>query len=95
MTALFLIATVSEPSLPGARQGDMGEGGGLGTQVMFALLPTGDAPPIPAPMMTNTPYFISFGVIPGIPATFPSITPGVGPGKLYMLITTGSAFWKG
>ncbi len=85
----------ANPVLPGARQGDMAAGGGLGTQVMFAVLPTGDPPGIPVPLTTMTPYFISFGTVPGIPATFPSVTPGVGPGQLYMLISSGSPLWKG
>ena len=90
-----LVEVGSNPILPGARQGDMGAGGGLGTQAMFAVLPTGDSPPIPVPMMTMTPYFLSIGYVPGIPATFPSVTPGVGPGQLYVLISSGSPLWKG
>lgn len=85
----------ANPVLPGARQGDTTASGGLGTQVMFAVLPTGDSPPIPAPMMTMTPYFVSFGVVPGMPATFPSVTPGLGPGQLYGMINLGSPDWKG
>jgi len=85
----------ANPVLPGARQGDTVVNAGLGTQVMFAVLPTGDSPPIPLPMTTMTPYFISFGVIPGMPATFPSVTPGVGPGQLYGMINLGSTLWKG
>lgn len=44
-----------------ARQGDLTENGGVGTTVMFdAPVPTG----IPAPLMTLTPYLVSFGPTP-------------------------------
>lgn len=85
----------ANPVLPGGRQGDLVECGGLGTQVIFAVLPTGDNPPIPAPMMTSTPYFISFGSVPGIPASFPAQVPALPVGKLYGLLASGSADWKG
>lgn len=85
----------ANPVLPGARQGDTTASGGLGAQVMFSVLPTGDLPGVPTPLMAMTPYFVSFGVIPGMPATFPSLTPGVGPGQLYGIINIGSPDWKG
>lgn len=76
-----------------ARSGDQVACGGLGTQVLFALLPTGDQPPIPAPMMTNTPYFVSFGnmaAVPPVPASFPAQVPALPVGQLYGIIATGN-----
>lgn len=81
-----------DPVLAAARQGDPTESGGVGTQVMFASAAGGDI--AQAALMTMTPYFVSFGILQGIPATFPILTPGIGPNPLYGYITLGSPYVK-
>lgn len=76
-----------------ARSGDQVACGGLGTQVLFALVPTGDPVPVPTPMMTNTPYFVSFGnvvAVPPVPASFPAQVPALPVGQLYGIVSTGN-----
>ncbi len=86
-----------EPELQAARSGDQTASGGLGTNCAFALLPTGDPVPVPAPMMTNTPYFISFGnalAVPPVLPTFPAQAPLLPVGQMYGIISTGSPYVK-
>lgn len=82
-----------DPQLQVARSGDQTAAGGLGTSVAFSLVMTGENPPIPAPMMTNTPYFITFGnalAVPPVLPTFPAVNPAQGVGQLYGIISTGN-----
>lgn len=50
-----------ESAQAAARQGDLVQSGGPGTIVVFDTPPGGNAP---LPMTTNTPYLVSFGLIP-------------------------------
>lgn len=68
---------------PAARQGDMTLSGGLGTQVMLSVAPTGDQNP--QPVTTMTPLYISFGNASSVPPTFPIV------GQLTGIVSSGSA----
>lgn len=52
-------------SQPAARQGDMVLIPSLGCNIMFAASPGGD--PVPSPMLTMTPYFVSLSTATSIP----------------------------
>lgn len=61
---------IGEAATQGAvRQGDMVLSGGVGTQCMLSVSPTGDQSP--QPVTTMTPLFLSFGSVAGLPPTFP------------------------
>lgn len=87
-----------QPELQAARSGDQTASGGLGTNVAFAVAaPTGDPVPTPIPMMTNTPYFITFGnalAVPPVLPTFPAQVPALPVGQLFGIISTGSPYVK-
>ncbi len=75
-------------SLPAARQGDMCLVPAQGVVVMFASLATGD--PVPAPLSTMTPYFVSWTTITSVPPvpSFPAI------GNVPGIVSSGSPFVK-
>jgi hypothetical protein len=70
-------------TLPAARQGDMVLSAGTGTQIMVSVSPSGDQNP--APVMTMTPLYVSFGSVSSVPPTFPLV------GMLTGIVSSGSA----
>lgn len=94
VNATELVELGSNPVLNNMRQGDMVTCPTLGVSVMFCVLAVGDNPPIPTPMMTNTPYYLSFSSVPGVPPVFPATAAGLGPGALYGYGSSGTVLVK-